>query len=127
VRSVLRKELLNIYFDMAPNKMELKVPIDLEQEESVHPLRKEILYEGYYYDVTDFIQRHPGGNVIKFYTEPGEDGTLAIQQFHHRSIKQVLAMMKALPKRPVQDKVDHGKVREIHTRSNFRILSYAIK
>jgi hypothetical protein len=93
--------------------------------DNVHPLRKEILYEGYYYDVTDFIQRHPGGNVIKFYTEPGEDGALAIQQFHHRSIKQVLAMMKALPKRPVQDKVDHSKVQEIH--SNLRILPYAIK
>jgi hypothetical protein len=46
--------------------------------------------------------------VIKFYTDPGEDATLAIQQFHHRSINQVLAMMKALPKRPAQDRIDHS-------------------
>jgi cytochrome b involved in lipid metabolism len=88
---------------MAPNAIiGLKVPIESKGESSSSlPQRKEILYEGYYYDVTHFIQRHPGGNVIKFYTEPGEDGTLAIQQFHHRSINQVLAMMKAFPKRPV--------------------------
>jgi cytochrome b involved in lipid metabolism len=98
---------------MAPNAIiGLKVPIESKDESSSSsslPQRKEILYEGYYYDVTHFIQRHPGGNVIKFYTEPGEDATLAIQQFHHRSIKQVLAMMKALPKRPAQDTIDHGK------------------
>jgi cytochrome b involved in lipid metabolism len=68
--------------------------------EKVKAEGKEILYEGFYYDVSSFIQRHPGGNVIKFYTEPGEDATMAIQQFHHRSMKQVLAIMKSLPKRP---------------------------
>jgi cytochrome b involved in lipid metabolism len=106
---------------MAPNAMGLQVPNEIKDESSstLSP-RKEILYEGYYYDVTHFIQRHPGGNVIKFYTEPGEDGTLAIQQFHHRSIKQVLAMMKALPKRPAKDKVDHGKDPKMH--SYLRIL-----
>jgi cytochrome b involved in lipid metabolism len=68
---------------MAPNAIiGLKAPIIESKDESSSsslPQRKEILYEGHYYDLTHFIQRHPGGNVIKFYTEPGEDATLAIQ------------------------------------------------
>jgi len=60
----------------------------------------EILYDGFFYDVTEFINRHPGGNIIKFYTEPGEDATLALEQFHHRSIDKVKLIMKSLPKRP---------------------------
>jgi len=63
----------------------------------------EVLYEGYMYDVTDFVKRHPGGTVILFYTESGEDATHAIQQFHHRSMKKVDLIMKSLPKRPVTD------------------------
>ncbi|CAL8085963.1 unnamed protein product [Orchesella dallaii] len=59
----------------------------------------EILYEGYFYDVTEFIKRHPGGNIIELY-QNGEDATIAIQQFHYRSLKMVLARMKGLPKRP---------------------------
>jgi hypothetical protein len=59
----------------------------------------EILYDGHFYDVTQWIPRHPGGNVIKFYTEGGEDATLAIQQFHHRSLRQVQGIMKSFQKR----------------------------
>jgi len=62
--------------------------------------RSEILYEGRYYDVTSFIRRHPGGNVIKFYTEEGEDATQAIQQFHNRSMNKIKAMLKSFPSRP---------------------------
>jgi cytochrome b involved in lipid metabolism len=61
--------------------------------------RKEILYEGHFYDVTKFINRHPGGNIIKFYTEPGEDATLAIQQFHHRSMNRIKTILKSFPRR----------------------------
>jgi len=64
------------------------------------PKRKEIFYEGYLYDVTDWIPKHPGGRVIEYYTDEREDATIPIQQFHHRSIKQILARMKTLPKRP---------------------------
>jgi hypothetical protein len=108
---------------MAPNEVGLKVPIVLEKDDSVYPLRKE-MYEGFYYDLTDFIQRNPGGYEINSFTEPGEDGTLVIQRFH-QSIKQVLAMMNALPKRPAKDKADQGKGRKMH--SYLRILPYAIK
>lgn len=62
--------------------------------------RKEILYEGYFYDVTDFIRKHPGGSIITYYSQTGEDSTVAIQQFHNRSIKRVTGMMNSLKKRP---------------------------
>lgn len=65
--------------------------------------RKEILIDGYFYDVTDFVKRHPGGSVIEYYTKAGEDGTHALQQFHHRSIDRVHNIMKSLKKRPALD------------------------
>lgn len=65
--------------------------------------RKEILVDGYFYDVTDFIKMHPGGTVIDYYTNDGEDATHAVQQFHHRSIKRVKTIMNCLKKRPASD------------------------
>lgn len=64
---------------------------------------KEILCDGYFYDVTSFIDRHPGGSIIKYYTQSGEDATHAIQQFHHRSAERVRTMMRAFKKRPASD------------------------
>lgn len=64
---------------------------------------KEILCDGYFYDVGNFISRHPGGSIIKYYTKSGEDASHAIQQFHQRSIKQVRMMMKAFKRRPASD------------------------
>lgn len=64
---------------------------------------KEILCDGYFYDVTNFIKKHPGGSIIEFYTKNGEDGTHAIQQFHQRSIKIVKIMLKSFKKRPALD------------------------
>lgn len=65
--------------------------------------RKEILFDGYFYDVTDFIPKHPGGSIIKYYTQTGEDSTHAIQQFHLRSIKRVKGIMSSFKKRPASD------------------------
>ncbi|XP_021949416.2 acyl-lipid (8-3)-desaturase-like [Folsomia candida] len=65
--------------------------------------RLEILYEGYFYDVTEFVKRHPGGNVILFYTEKGEDATQAIQQFHNRFINKINLMLKSFHRRPASD------------------------
>ncbi|XP_037040920.1 acyl-lipid (8-3)-desaturase-like isoform X2 [Bradysia coprophila] len=62
--------------------------------------RKEILYSGYFYDVTEFIKKHPGGRIITYYTQTGEDSTVAVQQFHSRSMKRVNIMMNTLKKRP---------------------------
>ena len=74
-----------------------------EIQEAV-PKRKELLYEGYYYDVTEWVKRHPGGRIIEFYTHSGEDATMAIQQFHQRSTKKVMSIMKSLKRRPASDK-----------------------
>jgi hypothetical protein len=65
------------------------------------PSKIELLFDGHYYDVTDWIKRHPGGDIIKLYTESGEDATVAVQQFHLRTLDRVMKIMKVLPKRPV--------------------------
>lgn len=52
------------YRDMAPNAH----PPQITSASSV----KEILYEGDYYDVTNFIKQHPGGSIIEFYVEHGK-------------------------------------------------------
>lgn len=62
--------------------------------------RDEVLYNGYFYDVTNFINKHPGGNVIRFYTEHGEDATQAIEQFHYRSMSRVESLLKSFKRRP---------------------------
>lgn len=75
------------------------------ETESVGPMtgRKEVLFDGYFYDVTDFVKRHPGGSIIEYYTKNGEDATHAIQQFHQRSTKRVTGIMNSLKKRPASD------------------------
>ncbi|CAL8112227.1 unnamed protein product [Orchesella dallaii] len=66
--------------------------------------RLEILYDGYYYDVTDFVRRHPGGReIIGYFTHPNEDATIAIQQFHARASDKVNGIMKALKRRPATE------------------------
>lgn len=77
--------------------------VETKEVERVIGGTKEILCDGYFYDVTDFISRHPGGSIIKYYTQSGEDATHAIQQFHQRSAERVRSMMKAFKKRPALD------------------------
>ncbi|ODM92744.1 Fatty acid desaturase 2 [Orchesella cincta] len=67
------------------------------------PAKKEILCDGWYYDVTDFARRHPGGSIIEYYTKNNEDATLAIQQFHQRSTARVKAILKSFKRRPATD------------------------
>ena len=88
---------------MAPLSFSRDEPLLGPGDENFGGKRKEILYDGYYYDVTDWIDRHPGGKVIEFYTESGEDATCAIQQFHNRSAGRVQGLMKAFKKRPAKD------------------------
>lgn len=64
--------------------------------------KKEVLYNGFFYDVTEWVRRHPGGKIIEFYTKSGEDATHAIQQFHQRSAKKVNVIMSSLKKRPAE-------------------------
>lgn len=76
---------------------------ETQNSEVSHQKKLELLYDGYYYDVTEFIKRHPGGNIIELYTDSGEDAMIPIQQFHYRSLKTVLARMKGLKKRLATD------------------------
>jgi hypothetical protein len=78
----------------------------LTEESGIPPTaggKKEILYDGSYYDVTEWVKRHPGGKIIEFYTESGEDATHAIQQFHQRSTRKVMGIMGSLKKRPANE------------------------
>lgn len=43
--------------------------------------------------MTDWIPKHPGGKIIEFYCNSGEDATQAIQQFHFRSLDRVQRIM----------------------------------
>lgn len=89
---------------MGPYKVPLPLTATTEAMAKEDAPRKEILYEGYYYDVTDFIQRHPGGiELLEYYTEPGEDATIPILTFHHRSHAKVQGIMKSLKRRPADD------------------------
>jgi cytochrome b involved in lipid metabolism len=84
---------------MAPNVKD--PPMTATNEETVQGNNtKEVYYKGYFYDVTEWVRRHPGGKIIEFYTKKGEDATLPIQEFHNRSIKKVTAIMNSLKKRP---------------------------
>lgn len=62
------------------------------------PAENEILLDGKYVDVSTFLKRHPGGNVIKFYMGNGIDATQAFGQFHVRS-KKATKMIESLPSR----------------------------
>lgn len=59
----------------------------------------EVLYDGHYYDVTEFFKRHPGGEIMQLYLD-GDDATIAMNQFHYRSLKTMKAYLKGLKKRP---------------------------
>jgi len=91
---------------MAPNKSSQMVGPETfhEHETEPSPQVKEILYDGYYYDVTSFVKKHPGGSIIDYYTQRGEDATNAIQQFHQRSAKKIDIMLKSFKRRPANDR-----------------------
>lgn len=59
--------------------------------------KSEILINGFFYDVSKFS--HPGGDIIKFYVNNGEDATTAFQEFHNRSIRKAELILKSFSKR----------------------------
>jgi fatty acid desaturase 2 (delta-6 desaturase) len=64
--------------------------------------KMEVIIDGRKYDVTDM--KHPGGSVIKFYTNNGIDATQAFNNFHLRS-KKAKKYLDNLSSVPVEDKV----------------------
>jgi len=109
---------------MTPKASENSEPFPTTGEIKNSQPKFEILYEGFLYDVSSFIPRHPGGNIIRFYTEPGEDATLAIQQFHHRSMDRIVKIMKTFPKRIATDKSQETLGKSIYI---LTVLSYQYK
>ena len=63
----------------------------------------ELNYNGYAYDVTSFVDKHPGGKILAMYLKTKEDSFNAIQQFHFRALDRVNKIMKTLPRRPIDD------------------------
>eukprot|EP00127_Corallochytrium_limacisporum_P005614 Clim_evm13s209 gene=Clim_evmTU13s209 len=66
----------------------------------------ELCIDGVAYDVKDFVKRHPGGSVIKFYQ--GMDATQPFKEFHLRSPK-AMKMLAALPHRELDPKAVRAK------------------
>lgn len=64
---------------------------------------QEVLIDGRFYDVTDFIKRHPGGRVITYYK--GGDASQAFHEFHLRS-ERAYKMLKVLKSRPADEPKD---------------------
>lgn len=54
-----------------------------------------IQIDGIWYDITEFVKRHPGGSVIQSYN--GQDASLVYHEMHRRSKKADL-ILKSLPK-----------------------------
>ncbi len=68
---------------------------------------KEVLIDGQLYDVTDFMNRHPGGTVIKFYTNEKNDASQAFHQFHVRS-ERAYKMLKNMKSRPATNTKEYN-------------------
>jgi len=74
------------------------------------PIKEEKLFltiDGYRYDVTNFVKKHPGGSVIRFYCADHLDATDAFMSFHARS-ERAQKFLNALPKEKVTEP-DDGK------------------
>ena len=59
------------------------------------PGPKVVAIDGVVYDITNFIQRHPGGKVIEFYLD--QDATDVFKAMHYHS-KKAEKVLKSLPK-----------------------------
>jgi delta8-fatty-acid desaturase len=65
------------------------------------PPRKMIFFEGRRYDITRWVDRHPGGAIIKSFI--GQDVTVPMHMFHDLRNPVVLKLMKAFDKGPAED------------------------
>ena len=125
---------------MAPNSTSETIRPTRRISESTVSSVKEVLYDGYFYDVTNFVKKHPGGSIIEYYTQHGEDATHSIQQFHQRSTKKVSAIMNSFKKRKAHDdeskpksispfmpRVTHSVSKNPHIHKNLFLISFQLK
>ena len=86
---------------------------DQENKGDMSGPRTELCFDGDYYNVATWAKHHPGGKIIEFYTEKGEDASIAIRQFHLRSMPKVMSILKSLKCRSgcdTEDDDDDGKL-----------------
>jgi delta8-fatty-acid desaturase len=82
------------------------MPPIAQQSDSLKPSEKSyVVIDGYRYDTTEFINKHPGGNVIKYYTVEHLDATDAYYAFHSRS-ERAKKWLATLPKEKVDSPND---------------------
>lgn len=72
-----------------------------DSQQTAKAEKREVLVDGRFYDVTNL--KHPGGNVINFYSNNEIDATEAFANFHFRS-KKAKKIMEHLPSRPADEK-----------------------
>ena len=58
-------------------------------------MTKKVFIYDQWYDITDFVKKHPGGSVIEYYEN--QDATHVYQEMHYRS-KIANNILKSLPK-----------------------------
>jgi len=63
--------------------------------------RKTIVYKERFYDLTRWVSRHPGGEVIEEFV--GQDATVAMHMFHDMRTRVVERLLKALDAGPAED------------------------
>lgn len=91
----------NVYYN---NNNEGETDFGKGKEVDKSDRKTELLYDGIYYDITDWMKKHPGGKIIEMFASTEQDALHAIQQFHFRSEKKVLSIMKSLPQRQPTEK-----------------------
>jgi delta8-fatty-acid desaturase len=62
--------------------------------------RKTIIYQGRRYDVTDWLDRHPGGSIIKQFV--GQDVTVPLHMFHDTRGRVIQKLLKAMDAGPAE-------------------------
>jgi len=68
----------------------------MAQDKSKEPEMMHLLIDGYVYDITSFMKKHPGGSVIRYYKNM--DATDVFHAFHERSEK-ASKWLKTLPRK----------------------------
>jgi len=95
-------------------------------EAPAKPKRLELQYDGYMYDITSWVHKHPGGRIIEMYLKTKEDSIHAVQQFHFRSMTRVNAILKSLPKRPINAEDGNYFIYVVYEHERYEIIHHIV-
>jgi len=88
-------------------------------------MEKWIRINNFYYNITDFIKKHPGGSVIEYYVD--QDATDVFNEMHFRSMHIVEKYLNNLPKKSIvdcNDKIDDEIIKFRELRKKLIDLGY---